>query len=235
MAKNRKEIENLVYETFDALDPSGTNSSKYKELYSQMSDAQFDKHMKGFLANKNENFILDINELDRRVTMDQCEAAAKVLGIPLMEYVYMPHLTMDKKNVIVSKERCLVGWINVKRTQQLLHKKNGLSLSDDRINHMTGQVTGDDKNSRDSDIEATMLVSLGADAILQELHGPRADDTVMRQQMMLDIANKQYTSMDEMENLPINKVTLNTVSTYFLSMGILSDLIISDYILPIVD
>lgn len=229
---NRAQIEQLIYDTFDALDPSGANTNKYKMFFSDMDDKHFEKWIKDFLANDEENFILDIVEFEHDLKMENCEKAAKVLGIPLMEYVYMPHLTMDRKRVIVSKQKCLVVYINVKRTQQLLHKKNGLSISNDKVSALTGQVVGKDKNARDSDIEASMLVSLGADKILQEFHGPRADDFVMKRQMAQSIATKGYVLLDELDNLPTNKVTLNTVNTFLLSMGLKSDLVSDTYILP---
>ena len=232
MVRNRKAIEQLIYDTFDALDPSGNNTNKYKALYEPMSDEEFEKHMKSFLKDDDENFILDIVEFEHDLDMEKCEAAAKVIDIPLMESVYMPHLTMDKKRVVVSKEKCLVGWINVKRTQQLLHKKNGLAMSDERISSLTGQVTDEDKDARDSDIEAAMLVSLGADKILQELHGPRADDLVMKREMTRDISTKGYVLLDDLENNTKNKTSLVTLNTYLLSMGIKSDLISDTYILP---
>lgn len=229
---NRQYIEKLIYDTFDALDPSGTNSNKYKLLFSTMTDTEFEKYMKNFLKDNNEQFTLDIVEYEHDLKMEYCENAAKVLGIPLMEYVYMPHLTMDKKHVVVSKEKCLVSYINVKRTQQLLHKKNGISIANEKRSATTGQVVNKDKNARNSDIEASMLVSLGADKILQELHGPRADDPIMKQQMNQSIATKGYVMLEELENLPTNKVTLNTVNTYLLSMGLISDLVTPTYILP---
>lgn len=229
---NRLYIEKLVYDTFDALDPSGTNTDKYRTFFSQMSDPQFEKFMKEFLANDEENFVLDIVEFEHSLKFEYCEAAAKVLNIPLMEYLYMPHLTMDKHNIVISKEKCLVGYINVKRTQQLLHKKNGLSISDEKVSPLTGQVINKDKNARSSDIEAAMLVALGADKILQELHGPRSDDPVMKRQMNQSIATKGYVMLDELENLPTNKITLNTVNTYLLSMGLKSDIISNTYIFP---
>lgn len=230
--QNRAYIEKLIYDTFDALDPSGANTDKYRSLFSNMSDIEFEKYMKNFLKNDNEQFVLDIVEFEHDLKMDNCEKAAKVIGIPLMEYVYMPHLTMDKKRVIVSKERCLVGYINVKRTQQLVQKKNGLSVSGEKTSATTGQVVDKDKNARDSDIEASMLVALGADKILKELHGPRADDPVMRRQMHQSIATKGYVLLDELESLPTNKVTLNTVNTFLLAMGLKTDLVTDTYILP---
>lgn len=232
MVANRDYIEKLVYDTFDALDPTGVNTGKYKAMFADMNDKEFEKFIKDFLKNDKENFTLDLIEFENDIKMENCEKAAKVLGIPLYEYVYMPHLTMDKKNVVVSKEKCLVGYINVKRTQQLVHKKNGISVSNEKKSAMTGQVTSKDKNARDSDIEASMLVALGADKILQELHGPRADDPVMKQQMNQSIATKGYVLLDDLDNVSTNKVTLNTVNTYLLGMMLKSDLVSSSYLLP---
>jgi len=229
---NRQYIEKLIYDTFDALDPSGTNTNKFKLAFAQMNDAQFEKYMKDFLKNDQENFMLDIVEFDHDLKMENCEKAAKVLGIPLMEYVYMPHLTMDRNRVVVSKQKCLVGYINIKRTQQMVQKKNGLSISNERRSAMTGQAVDKDKNARDFDIEASMLVALGADKILQEFHGPRSDDPVMKRQMNQSIATKGYVMLEELDNLPTNKVTLNTVNTYLLGMGLKSDIISGTYILP---
>lgn len=232
MVVNRKHIETIIYDTFDALDPSGTNTIKYRNLFGDMNDKEFESYMKNFLENDEENFILDIVEFENSLKFDYCEAAAKVLGIPLVEHVFMPHLTMDKSNVVVSKQPCLVGYINVKRTQQLLHKKNGLAVSNQRVSPLTGQVTGDDKNARDSDIEAVMLVALGADKILQELHGPRADDKVMKRELHQSIATKGYGILDEFTNSPRNKTTLNTVNTFLLAMGLKTSLVDDSYILP---
>lgn len=229
---NRQYIENIIYDTYDALDPSGANSAKYRTLFSGMNDQQFAKWMKDFLDDEKDNFILDIAEYERDLKMENCEKAAKVLDIPLMETVYMPHLTMDKSRVVASKEKCLVGYISVKRTQQLLMKKNGISTNNDKRSPLSGQVVDKDKNARDSDIEASMLVALGANDILRELHGPRSDDMVMKREMNKSIASKGYVELDELTDLPTNKTTLNTVNTFLLGMHIASDLVTDTYILP---
>ena len=232
MVLNRKYIEKLIYDMYDQLDPSGTNTAKYRDMLSVMTDNEFEKFFKEFLADDKENFMLDIVEFEHDIRFEYAEKAAKVIGIPLMEYVYMPHLTMDKKNVVVSKEKCLVTYINTKRTQQLRAKKNGLSISNEKVSNITGQVVQKDKNARDSDIEASMLGSLGANKILQELHGPRADDMVMKRQMIQSINTKGYVSLDDLENVSTNKVTLNTINVYLLAMGFKSDLVSDTYILP---
>lgn len=232
MAINRKAIETLVYSVFDALDPSGTNTVKYKKFFSSMSATEFESYMKKFLSDENENFCLDLIEFENKLKIEYAEKAAKILGIPLMEYVYLPHLTRDKNNIICTKERCLVGYINIKRTQQMLHKKNGWSISSEKRSALTGQVTGEDKNARDSDMEAFMLTAIEADNLLAELHGPRADDPHMERQMLSQINNQGYFRMEDLESISTNKVTLNTINAYLLSMGIKTDIVTDTYILP---
>ena len=230
--RNRAQIEQLIYDAYNALDPSGTNTNKFKVMFDAMDDKEFERFFKKFLADDKENFTFDIIEFENQIKMENAEKCAKVLDIPLMEYVYMPWLTKDKSRVIVSKEKCLVGYMNIKRTQQLLHKKNGMSISNERRSATTGQAVDKDKNARDSDIEASLLVALGCDAILQELHGPRADDLVMKREMQQSIATKGYVMLDELTNLSTNKVTLNTINTYFIGMGLKTDLVSDTYILP---
>lgn len=224
-ATKRKKMEKLIYNTFNALDPSGTNTKKYKEMFSKMSDKQFDSFFKYLFENEDEYLRLDIVDYERDLTIEMCEDAANVLNIPLFEYLYMPHISMDLDNVVVTKERVPVIYANIKRTQQCLIKKNGLSTSIAVRSSLTNQVTGGDKNGRESDLENSMLMSLGAVNCLRELNGPRADDMVMQQEMISEINRKGYVSIDELTYDVSNKTTLNTTDVFFIGMSIKSDLV----------
>lgn len=105
---NREYIEKLIYDTFDAIDPSGMNSNKYRIFFAEMDDKAFEKWIKEFLKDDNEQFVLDVVDFENDLKMENCEKAAKVLGIPLMEYVYMPHLTMDRKRVVFYIRACIL-------------------------------------------------------------------------------------------------------------------------------
>lgn len=221
----REKMEKLIYDTFDALDPTKSNTQKYKQMFSSMTDAQFDKFFKELFRDPSLYLILNICDYEIDLKIEDIEKAAKVLNIPLFEKVAFPHYTMDKNKVIVTKERVPVGYCHVKRTQQTLAKKNGLSTTVDSRSSLTGQVTGGDKNGRESDLENSMLISLGMTEVLKELNGPRADDPVMKQQMYTAINTKGYVSLDDMDSDPANKTTLNTVDVYLLGMGLNSDLV----------
>lgn len=221
----KDKMTSVIYKFFSAFDKSGTNTKKYKSIFEPMSEQVFKNWFKGFFADENAYLILDIADYVHTVKMEDIERAAKVINIPLFEYVYLPFITMDKNNVVCTKVKCAVGYAHIKRTQQTVAKKNGISTSADIRSAVTGQVTGADKNGRESDLENAMLVSMGMTNTLRELNGPRADDLVMKREMLANIARDGYLSLDDLTDDVSNKTTLNTVNTYLLGMSINSDLI----------
>ena len=228
----RKEMENLIYKVFTALDPTETNTNKYKSMFSSMNDNQFDKFFKNLFENDDLYLILDIVNYERELTIEQIEDAANILKVPLMEKVAMPFVNEDKDNPVLTKYEVPVGYLHIKRMQQILSKKNSTSTDISSRSALTGQVVAKDKNARESDAETFSLVTLGAENSLRELLGGRADDMIMKTEMYSEISKKGYVSLDELTNNVENKTTLNTVDTYLLGCGIKSDLITKSLALP---
>lgn len=221
----RRKMEDLIYRFFTAFDKSGVNTKQYKEMFQPMSDNQFTTFFREFFNDEKQYLILTVVDYERTIKMEDIERAAKVLNIPLYEYIYQPHINHDKEHPIVSTSKVPVIYINIKRTQQTVAKKNGLSTNVDTRSAITGQVVRHDKNGRESDLENIMLTSLGMQNTLKELNGPRADDLVMKQQMNQSINEKGYVKLGDLEDRIENKTTLNTVDTYFLGMGLKTDLV----------
>ena len=221
----RKRMEKLIYDVFSALDKSGTNTKKYKDKFTNMTDSQFDKFFKTLFANEDLYLIWDIVEYDRPTKLEDIYDAADILGIPLLEKLVFPHMSPDPNNPIVTKEPVPVGYLHVKRTQQTVAKKNGMSISSSERSMMTGQLVNHDKNGRNSDLEAATVLSYGMTDVLKEMNGARSDDPVMKQQMMQAIQEKGYFSLEELDSDPVNKTALNTVDVYFMGMMINTDLV----------
>lgn len=230
--QKREEMETLIYNFFSAFDKTETNTKHYQDMFSKMSDTQFDKWFKDFFDNPKAYLVLNICDYENTIQLDDIEDAAKVLNIPLFETVYMPYVTMDKKKTIATPIPVPVGYLNIKRTQQTISKKNGLSTSIDTRSALTAQVTGADKNGRESDLENTMLASLGMVNTMRELNGPRADDMSMKNQMLHDIALNGYVKLEDLDDNVENKTTLNTVNVFLLGMGLDSDLVTKGLMLP---
>lgn len=231
--QKREEMETLIYNFFSAFDKTETNTKHYQDMFSKMSDTQFDKWFKDFFDNPKAYLVLNICDYENTIQLDDIEDAAKVLNIPLFETVYMPYVTMDKKKTIATPIPVPVGYLNIKRTQQTISKKNGLSTSIDTRSALTAQVTGADKNGRESDLENTMLASLGMVNTMRELNGPRADDMSMKNQMLHDIALNGYVKLEDLDDDVENKTTLNTVNVFLLGMGLDSDLVTKGLMLPV--
>ena len=56
--ERRSKVESIVYKVMKELDPSGNNVDTYRELFSKMSDSQFDAYMMDFLNDDKKNFYL---------------------------------------------------------------------------------------------------------------------------------------------------------------------------------
>ena len=70
------------------------------------------------------NFSYNIVDFEHTITIEDINKAAKVLDIPLFEKLYMPYVTMDKKNIVVSKQPVPILYIHIKRTQQTVRLRN---------------------------------------------------------------------------------------------------------------
>lgn len=223
----------MVYQVMDALDPSGANSTRYKKMFAKMSNAEFETFMKNMWEDDTMNFVLDIISFERELEMPNIEKAAKILNIPLEEYVMLPFLNNDKEHPVVTKVPVMVFYIIFKRLQQTTRKKNSTSIHISERSATTGQVVGDDKNGRSSDVENSALIAQGAINSAREFNGFRADGLQRKNVAYNSATNKGYVSLEEVEaSVGItDRTILTTIDTLYLGMGIKTDLIDESLIL----
>lgn len=228
----RKRMEDLIYNFFDLFDPTGRNTEWYKNKFKDMSNAQFDKFFGTLFKEKVPYLRATMVDYENPMEIDNYEKAAKFLNVPLFEEVIIPYASPDPSKPIVSKYKCVVGYLNMKRMQQLNFKKLGLSTETSERNMLTGQVTGHDKNSRNSDNETSSMLAMGANKTLKEFMSARADDMVMKKEMNQSIMRNGYVALNDLTDDVANKTALNTTSVFFMGAGIMNDLVGNDYVLP---
>ncbi|PTU25860.1 hypothetical protein DA469_21530, partial [Bacillus subtilis] len=193
----RQKVEDLIYKVLSILDDTGANLRKYKEFFGKMNDEQFDRYMKKFLKDEDENFYLEILPNKSEPSLKQIKKALDILKVPTDEYAYLRH-DGHKNDPIRTAYKVPVGYITIKRVQQILSKKNTYSLDIAQRNMKSGQVTGNDKIARISDIESYSLVAIGADNALKEFLGPRADNSVAKTDMYKNINLYGYTYLKDL-------------------------------------
>ena len=228
----RKEMEELIYNFFDLFDPTGRNTEYYRNKFKGMNDAEFDQYFKLLFEQDDPYLTATMVDYENPVKIENIEKAAKFLNVPLFEKVILPYASQDPNNPIITKHECLVGYLNIKRLQQMNVKKIGLSTDISDRNMITGQVSGHDKNSRNSDQETIALLTVGANVSLKELMSMRADDMVMKSEMNKKISRDGYVAMNELTDKLSNKTTLNSAAVFFIGAGLMTDLVMNDYFLP---
>ena len=232
MTDKRKKIESLIDHTLQLLDPTGINAKKYRNMFQTMNDQRFSQWIESFLADPKSNIRVDIEEFgdgSRNLKFENIEKAADYIGIKLFENVYLPHVSSNPNRPIRTKQPVLVGWLNIKRTQQLATKKTGLALSDDDRDEMTGATKGDSKGGTTTGIENEVLAGVGGDDILSEIIGARGDNVTEYDNMLKSISESGSVRLADIKTNAYDKPTLLAADMYFMAMGIKTDLISESY------
>lgn len=227
----RPKAEKLIYDVFSILDPTGTNTKRYREIFSNMSDAEFIKLMTNMIEDDTLNFVLDVVDFERDVDLVKAKKAADLLGVPLEEYCIMPFVNGNKDNPTITKEKVFVGYIIEKRLQQTTQKKNGISINISDRSPTTGQVVNHDKNGRSSDQENMALFATGAINAATEFNGFRADGMQRKNQAYSSITQKGYCTLEELDAGIEDRTILNTIDVLYTGMSIKTDLVNNDYML----
>jgi len=221
--EKRKRIQELVLGAIQRLEVGTENTKRYKAFFDSMSDEEFSIWASGFKKDSFERAIQIFVEPFNEPRMTNIEECAKFLGIELSEYIYFRD---TDKEPIRSRTKVPVGYIHIKRLQQLLSKKNKYALDSEERSLKTNQVTGDSKVASISDVETSSLAVINADESIKEFMTFRSDDAYGKMQAYKQIVNQGYISMDEIEkDQTAAGQTAQTVDTYLLCAGLKTDLV----------
>lgn len=208
----RTDIEKTVIEFFDILDKSGTNSNYYKELFSDMSDAQFMK----FLSKKYP-FKFQMRNSVTEPSMEDITKACDYTGVPLLEEIYLPYLYTNKDGKAVKTAKCMVGYNHQKKVQQIVTKKSKWSVETENRDMRSGRLIGGDKGAATSDREFESLVTLGLTDTMFEFAKPKADNIKAKTAMNAAISTKGYATQQDIPNDPSDSLARNMVDVYMMS------------------
>lgn len=226
--KLRKKVEATIYEFFDRLDKTKTNSEHYKKKFATMNDMDFYKfislkfpyrfHQKPFVV---EPTISDIK--------DACD----FIGVPLMEKVTLPYLYKNKdgKPVQTVMEQYVI-YCPLKKMQQFLTHKNSMSTEINLRDMKTGLLTSKDKNGKTSDKELESLIVLGLDKTTEEFSKSKADAMDSKNKLYNSINIKGNVTLEEIRTDKDDSLSRNLLNTYLIGANIKSNIISDDYLLP---
>lgn len=224
MNKQREQVEILVYKVMDALDPSGTNSSYYKEKFANMTDAQFNKFLKTTFP-----FRFHSKPFEIEPNMENIKKAAKVLEVPLTEKVALPYLYESPDGKPVYSKECLVIYTNIKKMKQFITKKNSMSLNINNRDMRTGLLNNVDKNGKMSDREFESLIINNASDTIKEFSRIRADAMEQKSQALNSINLTGTLSLDDIHAENDEILSRNMLDAYFIGAHLKTNLISDTY------
>lgn len=219
----------LVLDTISHLDPTGKNTERYKKFFASKTEKELLAWFQEFMKNPDDNFYIEVLPYYNEPSFKEIKSAASFLGIPLKEYVSFP----DNDDMTTAYP-VPVGYLLIKRQQQIVAKKNSMASSIKQRNPKTGQVVGASKAARESDMDNYSLQTVSATAAMKELLGARADDMTAKNQLYQALAREGFATQSEIESDPTNKVALKTVDMLYLCCGIKTNLISNSLVLPVV-
>jgi hypothetical protein len=219
----RDKIEKLVLDFLTIVDVNAKfkNRTYYEDLFRSMNDKEFDEWASN-MGNTLEDTI-NVHQLPwESVTLKQIRDAADFLKVPLEEYVYYKH--MVKGVDIRTKYKVPVGYINMKRLQQMLSKKNQFTFDTKNVDYTTGEVKGKSKVHHISNAETYMLLLQNSKNTLKEFFGPRGSNLEQKKEMKNKIATDGWVSLKDIPSTESKNEAINTLDMYIISSGLKSDL-----------
>lgn len=224
--KKFNKIKKLVLDVVDVMDnDKGLNKKKYVELFNEFEKNPDEFRKWNVLTDDSIDSSIQLNYLPfEEPSMPQIKEAADILKCPLEEYIYY-RMNGDKEG-IRSKIRCPVGYVTIKRVQQILSKKNHYAFDTEKRSIKTGEVRGEhSKVAAMSDTESMYLQVINADSAIEELHGPRGGNLEKKNIMYKSIARYGYATLRDTREAKTPSEAVKTMDTYLLASGIKSDLI----------
>ena len=227
LSPERKKVEALVCKCFDAADPSHANSNFYKEMFAKMSDQQFLEFCKRRLP-----FRYQSTAFERELNPKKCIDALNAINVPVLEELNLPSVYTNSDGVpVTNTNKCMVGYLNLKKLKQIATKKSGYNTDITTRNPKTGAIVGNSK-AVESDRELESLILQNMDNTIREFTRAKADDMEAKNKMYNQINTTGQVSLKDLDSDKSNQVARNTVDVYLIGSGIMSNLLEKDYMTP---
>lgn len=230
----RTENEQEIYDLLDDVDPSGKNTERVRSFFKSMGDRQWYEFMDEYYSNEDKYIPVAYAPYDNPVTLDFIHEVARKHNVPVYEIVYRPYLNGDVDDPPGTVHEQMVIDVPVKPLKQMTMTKNHASTAAGKRDPKTGQVSGEDRTARVTDVEAFSLLALGQYHAAQEFYGPMADDNKAQFEMLRSIQRNGEVELAELPNDRLSKVTLNTINALMLGSCVESNFVSEQgYVLPI--
>lgn len=212
----RKETEKYILDNIAKVS-NEANVKLYKDLFSKMSDKDFDNFMVD-LKTKKQTLCVVIPQGNEGYDTDKLLKIGKSLGIDFFQrLIYSGN---EQRTGYKTKEKFLVVKLSVRRAQQLLTKKISTGEHSNRVNTLSGQVVDESKASKVSKPELNVLIGLGLTKTSNELMSIRGGDLGGVRAFTKFLAEDGVVRQEDVKQFKTGVVSTNTLISYLAGMHI---------------
>lgn len=225
--KQRDDIEYLLTEFYDVLDPSKTNSEYMHSKWAKMSDAQFENWLKRDYPLQFQHKAFEIEP-----TFDNFIKAAKVIGCDITDEVALPYLYVNPQGIPVNSKKALKMRLHIKKVQQFITKKNKVSMDINDRDMKGGRLNTDDKGAATSDREFESFALFGLDNTMDEFSTFKADAMNAKSEAYAQIAATGTLSKNDYTVAKDDSLARNMISAYMTAQHLYTNLVNEDGYTP---
>jgi len=215
----RKKVQDMALMYITKITGSTFTSELYeKQVFSKMSDEQFDVFMKDLENDKITLSVIVPTDTEGKISVENNTKIAKELGYSFFQKLSVSE-TEDLPGYTIPHES-LVLLLPIRRVAQLLTKKISIPTDYKKIDSLTGQVTGDSKSSKLTGPELYILIGQGFDESIVELMKTRGGDEGEGNALVSMLFNTGEASQADLRNYSSGVTSGKTLETYFQAMHI---------------
>ena len=207
MTEKRKKVEEYILKTISIMDPSKTNTDRYKKIFESMDDKQFDSFMKQ-LRDKKAKLCLYAPNMKINLQTEDLYKAADYVGAHIFEKIEMYDPATNTK--YTPPHEFMVLRLPIRRVKQYQMHKMSVPESDRRIDMLTGQVVKPDKAAAFSFVEMQIMHGRGLDNTIMEFMKLRGGDIHAYATMKQSL---EETGEFAQSSLPEDSVNRSVVTT----------------------
>lgn len=218
MTTNRKKAEEFILEFCQNIEPTGYNEGKYKTIFKNMSDKDFDTYMENIRKEKSYLVIFKPMYKAKGITIENNLKVGKKYGLEFFEHLIISNQkdTPDYKTPI----KYLVIDLPFRRQSQNLVKKISVPEDNKTIDELTYQPTSNSKGAKISYPELQVLTGMGLDNSITELIKFRGGDRGGFNAYNAMFLRYGSVNLKTLNNYSTGVESTKTLKTYLLSAHI---------------
>ncbi len=209
MNPKRKKTQDFILEKLKPLDKAGVNIRRYTEMFSKMSDDDFDQFMQDLRSGEEVLYVYFAN-MKNKITIAEVRDYATQLGIKLFERIRMWDETTQ--SYYLTPNKYCVLQLPIRRQSQFVDHKLSVPEGDSKIDMLSGQVVKPDKGAGISQVEIQTLHARNLPAVITELLKYRGGDVVALAEFKRELEEQGKTTIGrDTGSIARSVVTMNNI------------------------